>query len=110
MIVLYLGLVCWLVTTIVVESEITRPLRGYVSRKLSIAADPFSLQPPWKVTAWSRLSYLLGCHLCTGTWIGLLLALFIPGGPFVWFINGLLYKAVGHFVLEVVGVLKKVSA
>lgn len=86
MTVLFLGLVCWWATTIIVESEITRPLREWCERHMH-----------------EKVAYLAHCHMCCGTWVGLALAA-VFGGPFPgfagWVANGLLYKAIGHLVLE----------
>lgn len=99
MIVLFAGLVNWLVTLIIVESELFREVRDWVDTH-----------------APEKLRYLVHCHLCCGTWIGLALALVLPG-PLVavhplltWFLNGLLYKAVGHVTLEITAILKHHNA
>lgn len=93
--VLYLGLVTWLATLIIVEGKI------------------FDTPRQWVVSyAPGKLSYLVTCHLCAGTWVGFALAA-VAGGPFGGWaaivLNGLLYKAIGHLVLEVVAVLKRWS-
>lgn len=98
---LYAGLVCWLVTTILVEGELLRPLReaagGWVPpyELLGMADLPGFWRRP-------KIAYLIQCHLCTGTWVGLLLGLVVPGPLSLRLLNGLLYKAVGHLVLVVV--------
>lgn len=122
--VIALGLVCWLATTIIVESELVRPLRDFVERKrwavrdipepvdyvdASVTAMRFfkSKQGPEyfrrERPLVTKLSYALSCHLCTGTWVGVSLAL-IFGSPFSGAVGilggGLLYKAIGHLVLE----------
>lgn len=92
MTVLWAGLICWLVTLIIVESELFRPVRERLTE----------IHP--------KLAYLSGCHLCTGTWVGIGMALIISG-PFGFFLlNGLLFKAVGHIALEIVAVFKKYTA
>lgn len=58
---------------------------------------------------WHKVAYLFHCHLCLGLWIGWAVALVIPGPLPHFLLNGLLYKAVGHVVLEVTGVLQRVS-
>ncbi len=95
--VLALGAVCWLVTTILVESELCRPLRDRLAR-------------------WSKLHYLSSCALCTGTWVGLVLAAVTPyrpiasPAPFVsWLLAGLLYKAIGHLILAANNTLRRFS-
>lgn len=125
-----LGLVCWLVTAIVVESELFRPLRAWVDRH----ARPYKPSPiegfsaawaaifraalfgttfetkkpvPLRGRLWMKASYLISCHLCAGTWIGLALAAGVPSvrpfGPGLlgWALAGLLVKAVGHGALIV---------
>lgn len=86
--VLYAGLVNWLATTIIVEGEVFKEVREW-----------FDNHAP------KKLGYLVHCHLCAGTWVGLGLSLFVPGPivtvPLVaWFLNALLYKAVGHLILQ----------
>ena len=83
---LQLGLVNWLATTIVVESALLEPVRVRVERR------------------WPRLGYLLDCHLCTGTWVGFALAAAFRRHPGVagFVFDALLYKAIGHLVLDVV--------
>ena len=55
---------------------------------------------------WHKMRYLVGCHLCTGTWVSMVLALFLPAivSPafFGWAINAMIIKAVGHLVLAAV--------
>ena len=80
-----LGLVCWVVTTIIVESELFQPLRDWVGMR----------------SRW--FGYLFRCHLCVGVWIGLLLAAMFGspwGGFFGWIAGGLCIKAIAHLVLE----------
>lgn len=80
--VIALGLVCWISTTVLVESELCRPVRERLRGKLA---------------------YLIGCHLCTGTWIAFALVAFFgsPWAEWYGFIAGaLLVKAVAHLVLE----------
>lgn len=79
---LYAGLVCWLVTMIVVESEMFRPVR----EMRLIEERP-------------KLAYLVNCYLCAGTWIGIALGLLVPGPLGLFLLDGLLYKAAGHALL-----------
>lgn len=84
-----LGLVCWIATTIVVEAELTRPVRERVKRSRRCCA--------------LKLDYLVSCHLCSGTWIGLTLSAVFgsPWGGFAGIVaGGLLYKAIAHLILE----------
>lgn len=118
--IIALGLVNWLTTTIIVESELTRPLREWFKRKgtwqqtdeewdAQYAAHLRGEEPPkpqLRLRAWRKAAYLVACHLCTGTWIGLVLAalgLVHPFGPGVlgWTLTGLLIKAIGHLTLVV---------
>lgn len=104
------GLVNWLVTTIVVESELGRPLREYVRRRRNLAAQRRPTLPPPFAPGnadrgpWRWLDYLLACHLCTGVWIAIAEALYL--GPLVGrgaagvIFTALIVKAVGHLVLE----------
>lgn len=92
---LFHGLVNWIATTILVESELFRPVRQWLERRTDSAGQWW-----W---AWEKLRYLAGCHLCVGTWVGLTQAATF-GSPWrgVWGLlaGGLLYKAIGHLVLE----------
>lgn len=107
-VVVFAGLVNWLATTIVVESELFRPLREWIGGKTwqytiyggkTAREDHYEWQRP-------KLAYFLGCHLCTGTWIGLAEACVLR--PLPWSglagiaASGLLFKAVGHLVLDIV--------
>lgn len=102
-----LGMVNWLASLILVESELFRPLRDRVTAK---AAPPRKTNTGqrWnsrRTALWDKAAYLISCHLCAGTWIGLALALAVPdvrpfgGGPLGWLLAGLLIKAVGHVTL-----------
>ncbi len=71
--------------------------REYVRQVLVGAGQPTK---HYKVKA----SYI--CQLCAGVWIGLGLALWTPGPLGNFFLDGLLYKAVGHLVLEVQSLLR----
>ena len=105
-----LGFVCWLVTTVIVESEMVRPIREWINNKYTEAYDypeyPATVREDgWKAVFWYKLKYLVGCHLCTGIWVGLILAALTPwvtpiaAGAMGVVLNGLLYKAIGHTVL-----------
>lgn len=119
MTVLYLGLVTWLVTMLIVESVLFEPLRRRV-HDWAVARRPapsgpwaalltaFGVRPPgWR----DKVAYLVTCHLCTGTWVGLTLGAILEGPLRIrlvgWALNGLLYKAVAHLVLEVVDTLRR---
>lgn len=116
------GLINWLATTIIVESEITRPLRDWLTlRRMSRIELPPEHTDAYKTVVisyaqrispvYEKVAYLFGCHLCSGTWVGLVEA--IAFGPvissgFVGIVaTGLLFKAVGHLVLELVALGRK---
>lgn len=94
--VIGLGLVTWLVTMIVVESEIVRPLREWIGMKADLWSTVWADgEPVWlnshgfgedfvpgrytdpdhkrfdrtREVAWRKARYLFGCHLCSGCWI-----------------------------------------
>lgn len=116
---LLLGLACWLLTTIVVESEITRSLREWVHGREEIAAHTIDLYEPGERGAWRfvveswvahHVRYLLGCHLCTGVWVGLILALVQPSSPLGnTILDGLAYKAIAHLVLVAVNATNTIT-
>lgn len=111
--VLYAGLIVWLVTLILVESFAFAGLREYVEvlqdRAIDRAYDDPSDRNLLLLRAAEKLTYLVNCHLCTGVWVGLVVALIIPG-PLPMVLNALLYKAVGHLVLEVAALLRRTGA
>lgn len=124
---LALGLVCWIATTIVVESELFRPLREWLARREDAAlwGDYAALWGdyapeerassfvrgvevpachPVREVLWRKARYLLACHLCAGTWIALGLVALHPvavfGPGFLgWALGGLLVKAIAHLAL-----------
>jgi hypothetical protein len=117
------GLITWLITTIIVDAEITRPIRefferhgdeAYVNRKYASAMlawlfegdrtildDGPPSRNPLRVLS-DKVAYLFGCHLCTGIWVGLLVAVVAPGPFDNVFLDGLAYKGIAHLVLAVV--------
>lgn len=106
-----LGIVCWLVTLVVVDSELFRPLRIWVAGHRR-GADRLPRRPAW---LWHKLRYLVACHLCTGVWVGLVLAAAVPTvrpfgtGPVGFVLAGLSVKAVGHLTLEVAALLARTN-
>jgi len=102
MTVLYGGLIVWLATLIIVESFIFQPLRDWLESKVIPSTNPR------RSTTWYKLAYLSRCQLCMGTWVGWIVAAFIPG-PLPLFWCGLLYKAVAHCILEVTGLLRRTN-
>lgn len=111
LIVLALGLANWFATTLIVDSEFFRPLREWVARKNVNAVEAFSADTPFRTRVrevfWRKTMYLVGCHTCTGTWVGFAIAAFLPTSlvvPGIWpvaglVLNALAIKAVGHLVL-----------
>lgn len=88
--ILWLGLVNWLATLILVEGVIFETPRAWLVQR---APHP-------------KLRYLLTCQLCAGTWVGFVLAALF-GGPFGFvLVDGLLYKAIGHATLELASFLR----
>lgn len=134
--VIFLGLVNWLATTILVESELFRPIRdrlvgqaprwraeGYASR-VEMVRELRQAQPTARLAAlaeWAsqsvparaKVNYLVGCHLCAGTWVGLAIAL-VAGSPIPGvlglMLGALVFKAIGHITLEATAALRRVGA
>jgi hypothetical protein len=100
MTVVFLGLINWFATMLIVEAEITFPIR----RGAELLVDRLMMSGHRRLGRIAdKLSYLLHCHMCCGTWVGLIEAA-VFGGPFHgftgWVANGLLFKAIAHLVLE----------
>lgn len=128
---LYLGLVCWLATLIIVESELTRPLREWLERRAQRELPVPKTIPEAHVRAdyrtknghifffffgtrpvFEKLRYAVSCHLCAGVWVGVVLAAIFGGpftGPAATAANGLLYKAIGHLTLEVAALVRRTN-
>lgn len=92
---LLLGAVVWFVTTVIVESELTRPIREAI-----VARFP------------GKVGYLVNCHMCAGTWVGLGVGFLHPlalgsGWVVACLLSGLAYKAVGHLILGVNNLLER---
>lgn len=96
--VVFLGLVNWIATIIIVESVIFEDVRSFIQRrgKLLEATRP---------ALGRKLGYVITCALCTGTWVGFVEALCFGGplrfGVLSFIANGLLFKAIGHLFLQV---------
>lgn len=91
-----LGLVNWLATLLVTESEFFRPLRDWIRQRALHAERRF---PVW---LWDKADYFITCPLCTGVWIGLALVPWAPAlfgaGVIPFLLTALLIKAIGHAV------------
>jgi hypothetical protein len=114
---LALGLVNWLATVLLVESEVTRPIREWVDKRYRSARirypelsasnwAPEVSRHGWRTVLWYKARYFVGCQLCTGTWVGWILAALTIGwhaplgtGILGIVLAGLFYKAIGHIVL-----------
>lgn len=100
----------WIATTILVEGKIFEPLRDWVGGTTRRPLRAPEHRRP-------KLAYLVGCHLCTGTWVGLVTALFVAGpftlavgfAPAAIVLNGLLYKAGGHAILHVSNLTERLA-
>lgn len=116
MIVLYLGLIVWFATFVLVESELFRPFREWVAMHADAAElwlddAPYEPEPAKAVrrakrtyARWHKARYLVGCHTCSGTWVGLAVAALsgvrpVGSGVVGFVFAGLLFKAVGHLIL-----------
>lgn len=92
-----LGVANWFATTLIVESELFRPVRDWVGNRYEDAAGTKTYG------AWGKLHYLVSCHMCAGTWVALAMALFTPAVvnvPVVgWVLTALVIKGIGHLVL-----------
>lgn len=96
MTLLVLGLINWIVTTIIVEGVIFDEQRAWAKQHLP-----------------AKIAYLTTCHLCAGTWVGWAVAVaagFRVGHGIVGLaLGGLAIKAVGHITLELASVLKNIN-
>lgn len=109
--VVLLGFANWLATTIIVESVIFEDVRLTMRR----AGD--RLKSAGRESVGHKLGYVLGCHLCSGTWVGFALAVAVPNTPFHlrWWLptvvlNGLVIKGIGHALLEVFSLARNLNA
>jgi Protein of unknown function (DUF1360) len=132
-----LGLVNWLGTMLLVESEFFRPWRDWADHKHGDSIDRAISDPAFleqfaqvgevtetqvlgalQVTGskfWREVRYFVHCHTCTGVWVGFALAAcavhpLILSGLVGFVLSALAIKAIGHVVLDIVAVLRKVSA
>lgn len=118
-------LINWIVTTILVESKLTEPVRTWIIHEsLQIRwADEWHhignrhwFEFPLETTQeqvdavkhvmrgpWAKVAQLVTCQLCTRVWIGFALAAYLGGPVGGWaaiVANGLLYAAGGHLIFE----------
>lgn len=87
---------------------VTEESRQWVARELDARLSR-QRRTRHRAEAWYKLAYMTGCHLCLGLWVGWAIALVVSGPLPHFLLNGLLYKAVGHLVLEVAALLKRVG-
>lgn len=106
--VIALGLVNWIVTVIVTQNKVCEDVREFVEH-FGTWLEPKSKRLGGKV------KYFASCPMCVGVWLGFAEAAAF-GGPLhphpswaSWIANGLLYKAIGHLVLQLSAVLHNVS-
>ena len=100
--VLFLGGVNWVATEIIVTSVIFEDVREAV---IKLGARVEERHP----RIGRKVSYFCKCALCVGIWIGFAEAIVLggplhPGGIWAWsafIVNGLIYKFVGHLLLQV---------
>lgn len=121
----FAGAVCWLATLILVEGVIFQGCREWLKVKCDRIRERCldrdnEVRGTWMArnahAAAGKIGYLVTCHLCAGTWVGIALTPFAHG-PFhstifgvTALLNGLLYKAMGHLFLEIQAVLMTRSA
>ena len=123
--VIYAGLINWIVTTIFVESKLFEPWRTWVIHEayqirygdewhhignkhwfefpIETTQEQADAVQPVLRGPWAKVAQLVTCQLCTRVWVGFALALYLSGpihGVFAIPANGLLYAAVGHFLFE----------
>lgn len=119
--ILGLGVVVWLATLILVESEFTRPLREWLDEQANLWTTVWNDgEPVWmnngytdpdhvrfdktREVFWRKARYLAGCHLCAGCWIAAATVAVVPvhafRAGFVGFVlDAALIKAVAHLTL-----------
>lgn len=132
------GAVTWLVTLILVESHLTKPLREWTAGQAIAAAarydaahnyvlrakgDPVGLDARLdrqakarrRMAWWEHAHYFARCHLCLGTWVALVLTV-LPGMPrpfgagvLGWLLAALVVKAVAHLILEGASLLRRLA-
>lgn len=86
MTLVYGALVVFLVTIIVTESYLFRPVR-HLAHQIS-----------------PHLGVLFSCNLCFGTWVGLAVGWFLAG-PMPWWADGLAFQGLAHIVWMLSGLV-----
>ena len=94
------GVLNWIVTTIIVRSKFTEPIRLFLARR--------NIRAKYKSWFWANTHYLSGCHLCMGVWVGFMVAA-VWRSPLVgvqnsvveWFLWALITKGIGHLIFEI---------
>ena len=102
--VLFAGLLNWIITQILVAGGLFHEYREWVGRH----GKRIALRRP---ILGNKLAYFVSCPLCVGTWIGFAQGVVMPGplqligwmSWFNWAANGLVYKAVGHLFFQLNG-------
>lgn len=120
-----LGIAVWFATELVVDSRFfepmrdwlesrykevrTKELRAYYDDDMAAAAKDLLIYHKtgpaltWKSGTLKWLTLLVSCKMCAGTWIGLLVALFVApivSVPLVgWVLTGLTLKGIAHLIL-----------
>lgn len=121
-IILIAGALNWFTTLVLVEGFIFKKRRERVkfqARRLAKwclkCPSPGFMRRNLGATA-QKMVYFVECHLCMGTWVGFVLASFMPVPVHIpaWgattIVNGLLFKAVGHMILEKTSTWRELSA
>ena len=124
---IFLAFATWYATTIIVESEIAAPIRSFTERKaITWKRRYFTDTRPRYATShngwalcrarevfWCKVAYLVTCHLCTGWWVGLAVALAstyrLPSieEPYNLVLTALAISGVARLILELTGALKR---
>lgn len=116
MILLWLGLANWLVTLIITDSEIFRPVReraqrwSYDRQMRDFTGPAPAPDAPSSVRTITiregKLAYALRCALCTGVWVGIAESLYAH--PLGW-LTFLVVAAIGRVCLVAVALLDRLA-
>lgn len=104
--VVFLALVNYITTAIITENKIFEDVRHWCQR----CGKQISQRWP---RIGCKVEYFATCPMCVGTWIGFAEGIAF-GGPIhygyaTWFVNGLLYKALAHLILQFSSILHNLS-